>query len=71
MSVLLISEKVCGNLTDFQDGTVAVTNPASYLDTANNTCNNGYHISPGVYSDIVTCTQHGNWSSGPPLCISK
>ncbi len=69
--MLLIAEKVCSNLTDFQDGTVAVNNPASYLDTANNTCNNGYHISPGVYSDIVTCTQHGNWSAGPPLCLSK
>ncbi len=62
------AEKICANLTDFQDGTVAVNNPASYQDTANYTCNDGYHISIGVYSDIVTCTQHGNWSAGHPLC---
>ncbi len=74
-NLFLFAEKICGNLTDFDNDTVAytvaVSNPASYLDTANYTCKNGYHISPGVYSDIVTCTQHGNWSSGPPLCNSE
>ena len=53
------------------DGTVNVTNPAKYEDSAVYMCNHGYHITPGVYHLVVNCTKHANWSSGPPTCKSK
>ena len=68
----LFLEKVCGNLSaTFQDGTTQVSNPAEYQDTANHTCNDGYWISSGVYSLIVTCTEYANWSAVAPTCVSK
>ena len=64
----------CGNLTDPNDGQVAITpGVVETIDTGLNavaayTCSEGYSL---VGDSVRTCQDTGEWDGGEPTCMCK